>query len=274
MPYIGTKPVSQFIAQQSFKVYVYTATAGQTVFSGADVNNQVLNVTPSNVEVHMNGLLLDATDYTVISSSVTLSTAANAGDELTITGLESFEVADTYDKATADGRYVNTAGDTMTGALALPSAGLTVGTDQLAVDSAGRVTMADQPGFMARKSNFILTPWSVAASWTSINTGNHGGFNASTGAFTAPVTGLYLFYVALRSLDASGNNGVAGLQFWKNGSQWEGTDIWGGYAASYAGVIRPSVTATVNMYLSANDYAQVGIVGNISNAYFGGHLIG
>jgi hypothetical protein len=65
----------------------------------------------------MNGLLLDATDYTVTSSSVTLVTAANAGDELTITGMVTFEVADTYDKTTADARYVNASGDTMTGGL-------------------------------------------------------------------------------------------------------------------------------------------------------------
>lgn len=105
MAYIGSQP-TKVVSRQSSRVYRYTATAGQTAFSGADVDNQVLNVTPSDVEVHMNGLLLDATDYTVTSSSVTLGTAASAGDELTVTGMVSFEVADTYNKATADARYV------------------------------------------------------------------------------------------------------------------------------------------------------------------------
>ena len=118
MAYIGSAP-SSVVSRQSSRVYRYEATAGQTVFQGADLDNQVLNVTPSDVEIHMNGLLLDPTDYTVTSTSVTLSTPATAGDELTVTGMQTFEVADTYSKTTADARYVNVSGDTMTGGLSV-----------------------------------------------------------------------------------------------------------------------------------------------------------
>ena len=130
-----------------------------------------------------------------------------------------------------------------------------------------------KPAFFARKNNFTQTPWSATTSWSSISTGGHTGFNATNGRFTAPEEGLYLVYLALRSSDGTGTAGVAGLQFWKNGSQWESTDMWSGYAQSYSSVYRPSLAATVNMYLSANDYVQVGIVGNILNAYFGAHLV-
>ena len=116
MPYIGTTP-TKVVSRQSANVYRYTATAGQTAFTGADLDNQVLACNPADLAVHMNGLRLESTDYTATSTTVTLTTAATAGDEVTVTAFSTFEVADTYSKATADGRYVNSAGDTMTGTL-------------------------------------------------------------------------------------------------------------------------------------------------------------
>ena len=116
MPYIGTTP-TKVVSRQSANVYRYTATAGQSVFTGADLDNNVLACNPADMIVHMNGLRLESTDYTATSTSVTLTTAATAGDELTVTSFVTFEVADTYTKTVADGRYVNTTGDTMTGGL-------------------------------------------------------------------------------------------------------------------------------------------------------------
>ena len=116
MPYIGTTP-TKVVSRQSANVYRYTATAGQSVFTGADLDNNVLACNPADMIVHMNGLRLESTDYTATSTSVTLTTAATAGDEVTVTSFVTFEVADTYTKTVADGRYVNTTGDTMTGGL-------------------------------------------------------------------------------------------------------------------------------------------------------------
>lgn len=116
MPYIGTQP-TKVVSRQSANVYRYEATAGQTAFTGADLDNNVLACNPADMIVHMNGLRLESTDYTATSTTVTLTTAATAGDEVTITSFATFEVANTYDKTTADTRYVNTTGDTMTGGL-------------------------------------------------------------------------------------------------------------------------------------------------------------
>lgn len=285
MAYIGSQP-TKVVSQQSSRVYRYTATAGQTAFSGADVDNQVLNVTPSDVEVHMNGLLLDPTDYTATSSSVTLGTAANAGDELTVTGMVTFEVADTYNKATADARYVDVAGDTMTGALALPSGGFTVGTDQLAVDSSGYVTMADLPN----------GAWSQTLSTTPAVTilRNSGpvssaavssvGQNGSVGRFTAPVTGLYHFNVTVSNGTRTTSNlllcvflnGALGGGSSNNPMPSDGEIIdlrtssneQDGYCYSHA------------LYLTQNDYIEFGAY-RASSSYVGtgiticsGYLIG
>lgn len=250
MAYIGSQP-TKVVSQQSSRVYRYTATAGQTAFSGADVDNQVLNVTPSDVEVHMNGLLLDPTDYTATSSSVTLGTAANAGDELTVTGMVTFEVADTYNKATADARYVDVAGDTMTGALALPSGGFTVGTDQLAVDSSGRVTMADQPAFLAYSSTYSTSGFYPFTSFNisstgGFNRGNH--FNLSTGVLTVPVSGLYqINYVFHDTVNTSTRK--IGRVYLNNAAV-----SWGEVAEATS--IYSDVGGALVLNLSANDTVQ------------------
>ena len=155
MAYIGSAPTS-VVSRDSAKVYRYTATAGQTVFSGADADNQILNVTPSDTRVHLNGLLLEPSDYNLTNSSVTLTTAASAGDELTVTGFQTFEVADTYTKATSDARYVNTTGDTISGNLIVdgsvalnPSSGVTVtrGSSHSNNFEGGRVTLKNGSGY-------------------------------------------------------------------------------------------------------------------------------
>ena len=124
MSYIGSSP-TKVVSRQSANIFTYTATANQTAFTGADANGNTLACSPSDIMVHMNGIKLEESDYTASTTTVTLGSGAAAGDEVTITAFVTFESADHYNKSTADTRYVNTTGDTMTGSLTGTSAGFT-----------------------------------------------------------------------------------------------------------------------------------------------------
>ena len=77
--------------------YHYTATAGQTTFSGADDNGNTLSYTFENIIVTLNGIVLEngGVDYTASNgSSVVLSSGASVNDELNVIAFKSFTVAD------------------------------------------------------------------------------------------------------------------------------------------------------------------------------------
>lgn len=94
--YTGTGWINASSAQvATMKTYVYVATAGQTIFSGADFNGNSLTYVAPYIIVSLNGLELRPTvDYTMSGgSSVTLTSAAAAGEELQIQAFSSFDVA-------------------------------------------------------------------------------------------------------------------------------------------------------------------------------------
>ena len=65
----------------------FNASAGQTVFNGADANGALLVYIADAVEVYLNGVILvETSDYTVGSDlrTITLTEAANAEDQLTV----------------------------------------------------------------------------------------------------------------------------------------------------------------------------------------------
>ena len=118
MPYIGKSP-SAGVRQR----YQYTATASQTTFSGTDLGNLTLTYTDNNfVDVFQNGVLLKGggNDYTATSgTSVVLATGASASDVIEIIVYDVFSVGNFFNRTDSDSRYLNVAGDTMTGSLDL-----------------------------------------------------------------------------------------------------------------------------------------------------------
>jgi len=77
--------IISFEGTNPFDYFKYTATDAQTSFSGNDANSESLLYTVGNIAVYLNGVLLDATDYTATSgTSVVLASGASTGDILVI----------------------------------------------------------------------------------------------------------------------------------------------------------------------------------------------
>ena len=160
MPYIGTSP-----SNGVRRVFDYTATAGQTSFSGTDNNSQTLSYSDSNfIDVFQNGILLLPSDYTATTgTTVVLDTGATVSDSVQIVAFDVFSVADTVSKAdggTFDGN-VTMAGTlgvtgvpTFTGR-SVHSGGITVANDgqigsvgdadAIAISSSGVATFSQSP---------------------------------------------------------------------------------------------------------------------------------
>ncbi len=89
----------------------YIATQNQTTFTGVDSNAATLAYDAGFLDVYLNGVRLDQTDFTATSgTSLVLAAGAAAGDELHIVAFGTFSVATAVAKS----------GDTMSGPLTVP----------------------------------------------------------------------------------------------------------------------------------------------------------
>ena len=101
MGYIGNDPNTGTLEQNA--LISYTATSGQTAFTGEDANGFPLDIGPnSDVKVFMNGVLLDATDYTQTANTITLASGAAVGAEIRIFVDKQFQAANSYSKTEVD----------------------------------------------------------------------------------------------------------------------------------------------------------------------------
>lgn len=107
--------------------FKFTATGGQTSFSGTGDTGVALSYTVGAVIVSLNGVLLEeGSEYTASTgTSIVLASGASAGDELNVYAFGNFLVADTYSRAETNALIagvdlstrVAKTGDTMTGDL-------------------------------------------------------------------------------------------------------------------------------------------------------------
>ena len=129
MAYIGTTPKD--IRSFGKAKFDFTATQGQTAFTGLDDDGKTLGFTTGQITVYLNGILLDESDYTASgSNTVTLASAANAGDILSVVALQT-------DIPNSD--YVPATGGTFSGAV-VANDGLTINNNAATVLTVDRAT--------------------------------------------------------------------------------------------------------------------------------------
>lgn len=149
---------------------------------------------------------------------------------------------------------------------------------RMTVDTAGRVTMPYQPMFSAiRDAGSVSYNSEIVFNSVAVNVGGH--YNASTGRFTAPVTGLYMFNIFGMS-QSVGN--VFWIQVRKNGAVYNKFNPYNEDNSSASNKYRHAGGSFI-IQLNAGDYAS-GFTGNNSsitmygtgNAHngFSGYLIG
>ena len=121
MPYLGPGIDNGYRSR-----FIYTATAGQTSFSGGDANGITLTYTDSEyLDVYQNGVLLvPGDDYAATTgTTVVLVQGASLNDKVEMIQYQAFGVADTVSRADggAFGGNISTSGTlTVTGGIVSP----------------------------------------------------------------------------------------------------------------------------------------------------------
>jgi len=91
---------SDVVGSSTAETYEYTATAGQTTFTGSDDNSATMLYQAGFVTVSLNGRILHSNDYTSTSgTSIILASGANVSDVLSVLAFGTFDIVDVYTKA-------------------------------------------------------------------------------------------------------------------------------------------------------------------------------
>ena len=145
--------------------------------------------------------------------------------------------------------------------------------EKMRIDSVGRVTKPNQPGFLAAKNNSEQTAagtivFNTVSTNGGHNIGNH--YSTTTGTFTAPIAGRYVF---MCSIHATNGNFKVDTRLRINGS-----DSPGGFALNNVDSYTQA-TGCVILNLAANDAVTIyhvagGVWPDANLTYFSGYLLG
>ena len=214
MAYIGISP-----SNGVRRVHTYTATAGQTNFSGASNEGVTLAYRDGTfTDVYQNGVLLGTADYTATSgTSIVLTQAASADDIIVVIVYDVFGVADTVSKAdggTFDGAVTFSSG--VSGTLTVAN-GITLSDGNLTVASGHGIDFSNTTGSASGSASALFDDYEEGT-WTPTFLGDASTASASTQTGNYVKIGGYVWasfhFVGTFPNSSNGSStGIGGLPF-------------------------------------------------------------
>ena len=241
MPYIGRGGSGSFGIRER---YEYTATSGQTAFSGSDINSKTLAFdNGSLVDVLLNGVVLKpTTDYnTSTANTVTLTSGATTSDEVMIIVYDVFALSDAMPKT----------GGTFSGAVTLSggvSSSLTVANGLTLTD--GNLVVASGHGI-----DFSATSDGTTMSSELLDDYEEGiitvGTNVGGGSLSVDGTNNHLVYTKVGrvvyitgAIQMSAESGTSGNYIQFTGMPFTATDFDGLAGRSVGYISHDGATVT------------------------------
>ena len=145
-------------------LFKYTATASQTAFTGADANGAILAFSGNDVDVYLNGVHLDSTDFTPSNGdTITLASGAAVNEELVIRAFRAFTVTDTVSKSS---------GGTFAGEITATQFQTTNTTVDTAVFRTNGQSVSENTTIASTKNALAIGPLTISSSTTITVSGN------------------------------------------------------------------------------------------------------
>ena len=206
------------------------------------------------MDVYRNGVYLPTSDYTATTgTTVVLNNAATAGDTITTVSFYVSSVLNALPTTvgTIGGNLVVTGTETVPTITSPAATALTLqtnnGTTAMTIDTSQRVTTPSQPSFFAVLSSSITANQTVVFDNVVQNVGSC--YSGSTGRFTAPIAGRYLFsYCLLTNATSTYHEAL----FYVNGAVKARTQMYAGASSNSV-----SSTGTIVYNLAAGDYCNM-----------------
>lgn len=220
----------------------YTATAGQTTFTGADATGTTLSYSSGMIMAHLNGFLLKETvDYTANNgTSLILNTAADSGNELTITSFSGGKVypggINTFSFVADSGQTAFTGADANGTTLEYSAGNTQVFLNGILLDDAdytatdgSTITLAsaaDSADYLNIASYHMLqsSVWNTTSTNINASAGDKLFVDVSSGIVTVTLPSAPSMGDEVRIIDGEGNAATNNITVARNGSKIQAGD--------------------------------------------------